>query len=208
MAKKNKKLFYVYIVIFGLCAVFGAKAIIGSTKGKLKGGSFAKVLGPKDAPLKITEFIDFQCPACAKGAMYLKKEMEKHPGLIRLTLKHYPLSMHRHGMLSAQYVECTVAQGKFWPFYNLILTRQNNWRQLDDPVPAFQQMARDANLDFEALQGCLDGSDATKAIEKDKAEGQALRIQSTPTYFINGKMVVGQKSLELEIIKHLGENGA
>lgn len=187
--------------------VLGIKAVVEMSKGKLSGDTFTRVKGDKDAPLKITEFIDFQCPACASGAIYLNDVMVKHPDLIRLTVKYFPLAMHQHGMLSAGYAECSVAQGKFWPFYDLILTRQGNWKQLEDPRPAFAQMGKEISIDLQALQTCLEGMEVVKTIEKSKAEGEALNIRSTPTYFVNGKMVVGQKSLEQEINKYLEEHG-
>jgi protein-disulfide isomerase len=110
-------------------------------------------------------------------------------------------------MLSARYAECAVEQGKFWLLHDLILSRQSNWKQLDDAQPAFNQMAIELGFDLQALQTCLEGVDALKAIEKNKAEGQALQIRSTPTYFVNGKMVVGQKSLEQEITSYLEDHG-
>ena len=207
MAKRSKKLVTLLVVSVCVVAVLGIRVVVGKTQGKLSGDEFTKVKGSKDAPLKITEFIDFQCPACAFGAVYLNEMMEKHPKLIRLTVKYFPLAMHQHGMLSAGYAECAVAQGKFWPFYDLILSRQNNWKQLEDPRPAFEQMGKEVGLDLQAMQTCLEGMDVVKTIEKNRAEGQTLSIRSTPTYFVNGKMVVGQKSLEQEITPHLKEHG-
>jgi len=206
MAKKSKKLTSVVIIAVCIGVVVGVKLVVGRSKGKLGGPSYTKVKGPKDAPIKITEFIDFQCPACAAGAVYIKQEMTRHPDLIRLTLKHFPLPMHAHGMLSAGYAECAVQQGKFWQFHDLLITRQNNWKQLDDARPAFQQIAKELDLDYETLRTCLEGKDVVKAIEKNRVEGQGLRIQSTPTYFVNGKMIVGQKSLEQEITKYLNDH--
>ncbi|OGX37524.1 MAG: hypothetical protein A3C36_05690 [Omnitrophica WOR_2 bacterium RIFCSPHIGHO2_02_FULL_52_10] len=207
MAKKSKKLVSLIVLTVCIVAVLGMKVVVGMTKGKLSADAFTKVKGNKNAPLNITEFIDFQCPACAHGAMYLKEVMEKHPGLIRLTVKHFPLAMHQHGMLSAGYAECTVEQGKFWPYHDLILSRQNNWKQLEDPRPAFEQMGKELGLDLQAIQNCLEGMAVVKTIEQSKTEGQALNIRSTPTYFVNGKMFVGQKSLEQEITKYLEEHG-
>ena len=110
MKKRSKKFTAVLVLIFCIAIVYGLKAVIGlSAKGEST-QAYGKVKGDKNAPVKITEFIDFQCPACAQGAKYLKEEIQRHPELIRLQIKHFPLKMHRHGLLSAQYAECAAQQ--------------------------------------------------------------------------------------------------
>jgi len=206
MSKKSKKMTTVTIIILCLIVVFGVKTYLGASKGQLTPRAQAKIKGNNDAPLKITEFIDFQCPACANGSKYLKETMERHPQLIRLQLKHFPLQMHRYGFLSARYAECATEQGKFWEMHDLLLARQNNWKRLDDPRPAFSQMANEARIDEQKLKECVASGRSDKIIEQNRVEGSGRRIRSTPTYFVNGKMVVGQKSLELAINQYLEAN--
>lgn len=203
MARKSKKSTTITMIIVCIVAVFAAKAYFGSSKGSLNSGSQAKIKGNHDAPIKVIEFIDFQCPACANGARYLKQEMERRPQLIRLELKHFPLQMHQHGYVSARYAECATEQGKFWEMHDLLLARQNNWKRLADPRPAFHQMASEARIDEEKLKACVASGRPDKIIERNRIEGSGRRIRSTPTYFVNGKMVVGQKSLELKINEYL-----
>ena len=203
MAKKSKKNTAVIIIFVCIAVVFGAKAYFGSSANGLNSGAQTKVKGSSDAPLNIIEFIDFQCPACAKGAQYLKEEMERYPQLIRLELKHFPLQMHKHGYLSAQYAECATEQRKFWEMHDLLLARQNNWKRLDDPRPAYSQMATEARIDGEELKACVASGRPNKVIDRNKVEGSGRSLRSTPTYFVNGAMVVGQKSLELKINEYL-----
>jgi len=207
MSRKSKKTTTLMVVFISVIVVLGVKAYLDSSKNSSANQSQAKVKGDADAPLKVTEFIDFQCPACAKGSKYLKEEMQRHPQLIRLQLKHFPLSMHRHGYLSAQYAECAAEQGKFWQMHDLLLTRQNNWKRLDDPRPAFVQMINEAHIDEQKLKACIASGRANKIIEQNRVEGVGRRIRSTPTYFVNGKMVVGQKSLEMKINEYLEKHG-
>lgn len=207
MSKISKKFAAILIIVICLGAVYGTKFFIGLSKKGLIADATAKVKGSNGAPIKVVEFIDFQCPACAGGAKYLKQMMKKYPGAIHLELKHFPLKMHRHGFLSSQYAECAARQEKFWLFHDSLLARQGNWKRLADARPAFDRIASEIDLNEQELESCLQGEAAGKAIEKDKAEGQALKIQSTPTYFVNGKMVVGKKSLDLKIKELLKENG-
>ncbi len=207
MSRKSKKTTTFMVVLISVIVVLGVKAYLDSTKNSSANQSQAKVKGDPDAPLKVTEFIDFQCPACANGSKYLKEEMQRHPQLIRLELKHFPLAMHRHGFLSAQYAECAAEQGKFWQMHDLLLARQSNWKRLDDPRPAFTQMINDAQIDKQKMWACVASGRADKIIERNRLEGSGRSIRSTPTYFVNGKMVVGQKSLELKINEYLEKHG-
>lgn len=160
--------------------------------------------GNPKASIKITEFADFQCPACAEGAKYLKELIKQHPQAVYLEMKYFPLQMHQHAYLSARYAECAARQGRFWPFHDHLFERQANWKKLTDPQPAFEVIAEDVHLDPVQLKDCLADPAINAFIDKNKAEGQALGVRSTPTYYVNGKMVVGAKPLQLELDKLLG----
>lgn len=181
--------------------------MIARSKKNVTSKTFARVKGEDNAPIKVKEFIDFQCPACAHGAKYLKETMIKYPGAIRLELGHYPLKSHQFGLLGSRYAECALQQGKFWPFHDLLLARQGNWNRLADAQPAFKRIAQEVDLNTKKLETCLQSDEADKAIEKNRDEGKKLGVRSTPTYFVNGKMIVGRKSLELEINRLLEKNG-
>lgn len=207
MPKMSKRSATVLIIIASLGAVYGSKFFIGLFRRGISAEMSGRVKGNDNAPIKVTEFIDFQCPACAQGAAYLKEVIGKHPQAIRLELKHYPLQMHRHGLLSAMYAECAARQGKFWPFHDMLLARQGNWARLADARPAFERIADEIRLSRRELDACVQDETTNAAVEKNRAEGKALGIRSTPTYFVNGKMVVGKAALEKEIGRLLKEKG-
>ncbi len=156
----------------------------------------ARAKGNPNAKVKIVEFIDFECPACAYGSKLLKENMEQHPQDIYLQVKYFPLTgMHHHAMPAALYSECAARQGKFWPLHELMMPQQGQWSQLLSADPVFLDMARAVGADMTVLQACVASEDANKAINDEKSLGQSMGVQSTPSYFINGKMVVGTKSL-------------
>ncbi|MCK5259765.1 MAG: thioredoxin domain-containing protein [Candidatus Omnitrophica bacterium] len=207
MEKISKRTTTLLVILVCVTSVYATKTLIQQFR---KGGSTAtnaRMKGKKDAPIKIVEFIDFQCPACAFGAAYLKEMFEKYPEAIRVEVKHYPLKMHRHGLLSSRYAECAARQGKFWPFQDMLLARRSNWQRLADADPVFAQIADDSGLDEQKLKACLKDPTIDEAIKKDKEEGGALGVKSTPTYFVNEKMVVGKKSLDAAIMRLLEKNG-
>jgi len=206
MSKMSKKSVSIIVMIIAVAMVYCFKAFlapqwIGSTKE-----SPARIKGSKNAPVKIVEFIDFQCPACANGAKYLKQFMEDHPGQIHLEMKYFPLSMHAHAFMSSRYAQCAAYQGKFWLFHDALIDRQSQWSRMINAQPAFDIMANEVALNPRKLEACLKDSKTDEAVNQDKIEGQALGIKSTPTYFINGEMIVGTKSLKAGIIRLLEES--
>jgi protein-disulfide isomerase len=187
----------IVLVLVGLIA--GAK-IFWASKGAPINFQEARAKGNPAARVKIVEFIDFQCPSCAYGVKYLKAFFDRHPDDIYLQVRYFPLmNMHHHAMISALYSECAARQGKFWALDDLMMPQQSQWAQLISPQPVFQAMATQVGMNTAKLNACLASDDARRVINDEKSLAQSLGVVSTPTYFINNKMVVGTKSLEEEL---------
>jgi len=184
----------VVFVLVGFVA--GGRILLAPKKTEINFQA-ARAQGNPAARVKIVEFIDFQCPACAYGMKYLKTFLGEHPNDVYLQVRYYPLTnMHHHAMISALYSECAARQGKFWALEDLMMPQQSQWAQLISPEPVFRAMASQVGMDTAKLNTCLVSDEARKTINDEKSLGVSLGINSTPTYFINGKMVVGAKSLE------------
>jgi protein-disulfide isomerase len=166
----------------------------------------ARTLGPENAKVNIMEFIDLECPACAVGAIKLKEYVAKYPESIRLHVKYYPLmNIHRHAIQVATYAECAALQGKFWPFFDVLMPQQQGWSQLINAEGIFDQIAKGTGIDMGKLKSCLSSEDVLKTIMGEKTLGSSMQVKSTPTYFINNKMVVGAKSLQEELNQYFPE---
>ncbi len=201
MSKLNTTLFIIAICI---AVVLGARSYLLS--GSLEQERASKrVKGDENAALLITEYIDFQCPSCAYGAKYISDTMAQYPGLIRLELRHFPLRMHKHAIVAARYAECTLHQDKFWEFHDKALAQQSHWRKLVNALPAFDALIKEIGVDDAAFRSCLADEKIVAEINQHKAEGKALGISSTPTYFVNGEMIVGAKSLRDIVEKHISK---
>jgi protein-disulfide isomerase len=198
-SRMNKTLSGLVIVLALVGLVVGVKIFLMPKKMEINLQA-ARAKGNPQARVKIVEFIDFQCPACAYGIKYLKTFFDQHPNDIYLQVRYFPLTnMHHHAMISALYSECAARQGKFWELDDLMIPQQSQWAQLISPEPVFQAMAAQVGMDINQLNSCLASDDARKVINDEKSLGQSLGIASTPTYFINNKMVVGTKSLADEL---------
>ncbi len=202
--KVSKNLAAIFILIICAAFVLVIKMVLDYS-GAPDQGQNLRAKGNLNAPLQIVEFIDFQCPACAKGAQYLKTFMTDHPDVVYLEMKYFPLGMHRHAVMSSRYAECASQQGKFWPFHDALVEKQHQWKNLISAMPAFDVMADNVEIDRTQLNACLKDESIDALIIKDKNEGESYGIKSTPTYFINGEMVVGLKSLKEVLNKHLEE---
>lgn len=209
MVKISKKKATFLIILSLVVFVLGAKYFLQLRQKHISAVALARTKGSPSAPIQIIEYIDFQCPACAVGAKYLGELIQKNPDKIHLEMRYFPLSkVHSHAMLSAMYAQCAAEQNKFWPFHDLLVERQANWKRLADAKPAFEVIAQEVGLNPAKLGACLASSSTTEKIEQDRQAGDALGIKSTPTYFINGQMVVGSQSLQTELQKLLPQGEA
>lgn len=203
MAKISKKVLTLTLVLAVVVLIFGLKFFIERSSEFSQNESQSdlpgRAKGNPQAALKIIEFMDFQCPACAKGYQFLNEYVKKNPDKIYLELRHYPLAMHKHGLLSARFGECAARQQKFWSFMDLLIARQSQWAALDSPLALFEQIAKEAGVDYAELQQCLQDSTVDKQIQSDVEEGKLRGVSSTPTYFVNHEMVVGFKSLQAKL---------
>ncbi len=202
----SKQKLTVIIVAGAVALVVAVKIFLSLYTGQMD-PSKMRVKGDPAAKVRIIEFIDFQCPSCADGALKLKKIYTLHPKDIRIEMKYFPLVIiHRHTMTASTYAECAARQGKFWPMHDLLVERQAQWSPLISAEGMFTQFAREAGVEEGALRRCLAFPDVEETVMQDRDLGRSLGVQSTPTYFINHKMVVGSKSLTDELNQYFPQS--
>jgi protein-disulfide isomerase len=144
--------------------------------------------GPKNAPVTIVEWSDFQCPFCGRVEPTLKQVMDQYPGKVRIVWKNQPLPFHPNAMPAAEAAMAAYEQGndKFWAFHDKFFENQNSLS------PAFYETtAKDAGLDVSKWKSSVDAHRAQATIQAEMAAGSALGANGTPTFFINGHKLVG-----------------
>lgn len=109
--------------------------------------------------------------------------MQQFEGKVQLVL--YPIAFRPKGEEVAQAAWCAGEQGKFWEFHDMLFRRWGLWNNLDAPLQRLLDFARDLNLDVTALKGCVESGRMQSRVEADRAYAQQLRVNSTPTLFIN-----------------------
>lgn len=164
--------------------------------------------GPKDAPITLVEYSDFQCPYCAKGSDTVKSLQKKYPGKIRFVFKHLPLDFHPQALISAKYYEAIRLQSKekAFNFHDLIFSRQGS---LKGGEIFLTNLAKELKVDMEKLQKDLNSKFVLRRIEQDLAEAKKFSMQGTPGFLLNGIPVRGAYPTEyfINIIDKLQSKG-
>ena len=126
--------------------------------------------GPADAQVKITEFIDYDCPFCSQQEGTMKKVLAAYPTQVKLVIKNLPLDIHPKAKQKAIVAECMHSQGKFWQAHERFLSGDKKVRE---------------GADQAKINACLErGGDGQ--VEKDIALAKKLGLASTPSFVIDG----------------------
>jgi protein-disulfide isomerase len=143
-------------------------------------------LGPKNAPVTIVEFGDFQCPFCRGAEGSLKTVREKYGDRVRLVYVDFPLSFHNHAMQAASAARCAGEQGKFWQYHDALFADQSKLAP-----PDLKATAKKLGLDTAKFDACFEKGRYDDAIKSDLALGQKLDVNGTPTFLVDGRTLVG-----------------
>jgi protein-disulfide isomerase len=151
-------------------------------------------IGTPGAPVVLVEFSDFECPYCRGQAKMLRENLlAAYPKEVRLYYLDFPLeSLHPWAKSAAMMGRCIFHQNAstFWDYHDWIFDSQEQItpENLKDKVLEF---ARGKGIDGDQLSKCIDSRATEEEVNKTKAEGKALEVNSTPTLFVNGRRMVG-----------------
>jgi protein-disulfide isomerase len=143
----------------------------------------------QQATITITEYSDYECPACAYFHPIVEKLKEEYGDQINFNLKYYPLSSHRYSALAARAAQAAKNQGKFNEMHSMIFENQKQWKASGNPGPIFIDYARKLNLDIEQFKNELNAAETQKVVMQQKQEGRQAGVRATPTFFIDGEKV-------------------
>ncbi len=169
------------------------------------GAASHPTLGPKDAPVTMIEFADFQCPFCKRSEDAVRAVHDKYGDRVRLVFMDFPLSFHPHAMPAANAARCAAAQDKFWQYHDALFADQSKLEPAD-----LKATAKTLGLDTAKFDACFDKNQYSQAIQKDVDEGRKLNVTGTPTFFIDGREIVGAEpteNFESVIDQELAKNG-
>jgi protein-disulfide isomerase len=204
----NRRQFLSATAVFALTgAAFTSGALPGFTKIAwadepsaadlaVQGPAGDVVLGSDKAPVTIIEYASMTCPHCAHFSETTFPELKKRyidTGKVRYTLREFPLdALAAAGFMLAR----CAGQDKYMPIVETLFAKQADW-VVKDPVEPLKSIAKQFGFTEETFNQCLANQKVLDDIQavRDRA-AQKLAVNSTPTFFVNGKRLVGDVTIE------------
>lgn len=202
---KNLPLLLVTIV-FTLAAIVGVAFFFSNSSSQPATadratieGNTQNITGPESAKVTIVEFSDFQCPACKAVQPLVKGVVAQYPEDVRLIYRHFPLlDIHPNAMMAAQASEVAADQGKFWEMHDLLFERQEEWSSIRDQqelISKFGDYAQQIQIDKQLLVEKIQTDEIRDRVTKDMALATQLRVNATPTIYVNGQQLSAPQQL-------------
>ncbi len=215
--RREVKILALISVVVVVAVVFGARYYRDAVQGERKGGANADgplvrpdspTLGPADAPVTLVEFLDPECESCGAFHPTVKRILKDYDGKVRLVIRYMPF--HPNSVLAASVTEAAGEQGRYWEMQELLFRRQSEWGEIHghgaqagaaarrEPAPVlFERYAAELGLDVERLRAAVAENRYASKVERDMKDGQSLGVSKTPTFFVNGRMLMRFSQQEL-----------
>jgi protein-disulfide isomerase len=148
--------------------------------------------GNKSAPITLIEFADFQCPYCGRVAPTIKKVQATYGDKVRLVWKDFPLTqIHPQAFKAGEAAHCAGDQGKYWEYHDRLFDNQQSLMPDD-----LKKHAAAIGLDASTFATCLDTSKYGERVRDGVAQGTRLGVNSTPMFYVNGRILSGAQPYE------------
>ena len=185
-----KNRFFITALIFSAC--IGSVLLFRALKvGAVLPSAEQRTRGDKKAPIQITEYFDYQCPPCANARKLLEDRMKERPGEIHLEVRYFPLSGHMNSLKAAVHAECAARQGAFWKFHDEVFSHQSEWATDPYAELKFLTYVQSIGIDLKKWDTCTKDPAVAEFVQGEKKQGETLGLTTTPSFFVNGKLVVG-----------------
>ena len=151
--------------------------------------------GPADAPVTIVEYASMTCPHCAhfhEATFPALKEKYIDTGKVRFILREFPFDPRAE----AGFMLARCAEGKYFPMVDVLFKQQENWAAVQDARTALLNIAKLAGFTQESFEACLTNQKLLDDVRAVRSRGAEFGVDSTPTFFINGKKYPGAMSIE------------
>jgi len=124
---------------------------------------------------------------------------------LRLVYRHFPLKGHRWAPLAHRAAECAARENRFWEYHDALYQGQPAWSTRNEPpVEVLLRYGQAEGLDLERFGQCLGDPGVDNVIREERLSGAGLGIRQTPSFFVNGKLVVGSRALRKEVERIIG----
>jgi protein-disulfide isomerase len=121
----------------------------------------------------------------------LGQVLAEFPGKVRLVVKDFPLGSHPGALPAAEAARCAGEHGRFWEYHDLLFVAQPDFSKAD-----LLRYAGHLDVPAEPFAACLESARYRDAVKADQEEGRAVGVHGTPTFFVNGRRLVGAQSIQ------------
>lgn len=149
-----------------------------------------RLTSASDGKVTFVEFLDFECSGCRAAYPLVEQLRREYTGRVTFVVRYFPIRSHFNGERAARAVEAASQQGKFEQMYQRMFQTQSEWGGKQTPTDTvFRGFAADLGLDMAAYDTAYNDPATLDRIRKDAADGQALGVQGTPSFFVNGQQI-------------------
>lgn len=153
--------------------------------------------GNPEAKVALIEYSDFQCPACAAYYPLVKQLFSDFGDKIYFAYRFFPLtSIHKNAMISSQAAYAAKLQGKFFEMHDLLFQTQTSWAESDNAADTFVEYAQKLGLDTDKFKKDMNSDEAKNHVASSQNQATAIGINSTPTFFVNGRQIVNPRGYD------------
>lgn len=156
------------------------------------------VKGPKDAPVTIVEYSDFQCPYCARAHQTISEQvMKEYDGKVKLVYKNFPLGFHKWAEPAGVAGLCAFDQdpASFWKVYDFLFANQQQITP-ENVKAKSEEALKGTKVDMTKWADCYDNKKTLARVKADMAEGQSVGVTGTPAFIINGRKISGAQPFQ------------
>ena len=149
------------------------------------------IRGDENAKITIIEFSDYECPYCTKAEATMKKILKNYEGKVRWIYRDFPMSYHKDSQLAAEASEAAHTQGKYWEYHDLLYKNNDSLKK-----ESLIKFAEELGLDMDKFKKDLESRKYKDEVEKDASDAVEAGVDGTPSFFINGRKIVGAQPYE------------
>lgn len=202
----NKQFFVVVLVI--VAALVGVFAMTkekspDSGNSNTQASVSQHTVGAGNKKVTLTEYGDFQCPACKQYYPLVKQIKEAYGDDIKFQFRHFPLTqIHPNAFIASRAAEAAGKQGKFFEMHDLLYENQDSWSAGSNPTEILNGYAKELGLNVDQFKTDMMSELTADVINADIKDATGLGANSTPTFAINGRKL-GENPRSLEDFKKL-----
>lgn len=152
--------------------------------------------GPDNAKVEIIEFGCYMCPFSREAQDVVKQVLEKYGDKVKFVFRDFPIEQSGDSDLHMA-ANCALEQGKFWDIHDLLFTEQDVCVEAsaEERKNQIQDIAEKAGLNITEFNDCIKSNKYVEEVAKDFEDGAKAGVYGTPTFFINGRTIIGPKPL-------------